>query len=591
MSEKKKSITGKAFDFGLLRRIFVYVKPYRGIFYISLSVSIFLAFFSLVRPILTGYTVDHYIAGKDANMLFVMSMVMVAILVVEALVQFTDTYLTNWIGQTVIRDLRVDVFKHLAGMRLKYFDSTPVGMMVTRSVSDIETIAEIFSEGLIVIMSDLLKIVVIIGVMFWIDPWLALICLTPIPLLLIATNWFKNAIRSAFQDVRTQVARLNTFVQEHITGMSLVQIFNREEKEMQKFEEINAKHRDANVRSVWYYSIFFPIVEILSSVSLALLAWRGGEGVLANKIEMGHIVIFIMLIHMLFRPIRQLADRFNTLQMGMVGLERVFKVLDTHEVIDNKGTAIASDIKGAIEFKNVWFAYNNEDWVLKNISFSAKAGEKVALVGATGAGKSSVINLLGRFYEYNKGSITVDGKDIRDYELSSLRKNIGVVLQDVFLFPGSVFSNISLNDESITREQAIEAARFVGADDFISRLPEGYDFNVMERGAMLSVGQRQLISFIRAYVHDPRVLVLDEATSSIDSESEQLIQQAIERITGGRTSIIIAHRLATIQKADRILVFDKGEIVEEGNHQELLAKNGQYRKLYELQFKKETVDV
>lgn len=590
MSEKKKSITGKAFDFGLLRRIFVYVKPYRGVFYISLSVSIFLAFFSLVRPILTGYTVDHYIAGKDANMLFIMCLVMVAILVVEALVQFTDTYLTNWIGQTVIRDLRVDVFKHLAAMRLKYFDSTPVGMMVTRSVSDIETIAEIFSEGLIVIMSDLLKIVVIIGVMFWIDPWLALICLTPIPLLLIATNWFKNAIRSAFQDVRTQVARLNTFVQEHITGMSLVQIFNREEKEMQKFEEINAKHRDANVRSVWYYSIFFPIVEILSSVSLALLAWWGGEGVLGNKIEMGHIVIFIMLIHMLFRPIRQLADRFNTLQMGMVGLERVFKVLDTHEVIDNKGTANASGIKGAIEFKNVWFAYNGEDWVLKNISFSAKAGEKVALVGATGAGKSSVINLLGRFYEYNRGSITVDGRDIRDYELSSLRKNIGVVLQDVFLFPGSVFSNISLNDESITREQAIEAARFVGADDFISRLPEGYDFNVMERGAMLSVGQRQLISFIRAYVHDPRVLVLDEATSSIDSESEQLIQQAIERITGGRTSIIIAHRLATIQKADRILVFDKGEIVEVGNHQELLAKNGQYRKLYELQFKKETVD-
>jgi len=592
MSEaKKQTVTGKALDIKLLRRLFTYVKPYKGMFFLALSVSVLLAFLSPVRPILVQITVTHFIMEPNTHMLLNMTLLMIGILMAEALIQFGDSYLTNYLGQNIIKDLRVSVYKHILGLRLKYFDNTPIGMLVTRSVSDIETIADIFSEGLIVIMSDILKIIVIIGVMFFWNVKLALICLVPIPLLLIATNWFKNAIKATFQDVRTQVARLNTFVQEHITGMNLVQIFNREEREMAKFEKINALHRDANIRSIWYYSVFFPVVEILSSASLALLVWWGGKDALQNPLIIGDLVMFIMFIHMLFRPIRQLADRFNTLQMGMVGSERVFKILDTEAVINDEGTIAAENIRGDIEFKNVWFAYNEEDWVLKNVSFTVKSGEKIALVGATGAGKSSVINLLSRFYEYNKGSITIDGVDIRNYKLDSLKKNIGVVLQDVFLFSDTIANNISLNNSEISKEKIIEAAEFVGADGFISQLPGSYNYNVMERGVMLSVGQRQLISFIRAYVYDPRILVLDEATSSIDTESEQLIQQAIEKVTKGRTSIIIAHRLATIQKADRIIVFEKGEVLESGSHQELLRNNGQYKKLYELQFKDEKVEV
>ncbi len=587
--ERKKGVTGKAFSFTLLRRVLAYVRPYRGIFFLSLSISFIFAFLSLVRPLLMRYTVDNYILLPDPPMLLNMTMLMLVVLIGEALVQFADTYLTNWIGQSIIRDLRVDVYRHILSLRLKYFDNTPIGMLVTRAVSDIETIADIFSEGLIVIMSDVLKILVIVGVMFYFNVKLTLVCLSTIPILLVATNWFKNAIRVVFQDVRTQVSRLNTYVQEHITGMSLVQIFGREEKEMEKFEEINAAHRDANVRSVWYYSVFFPIVEMLSSASLALLVWWGGKGVLQGTVTPGDLMLFILFIHMLFRPIRQLADRFNTLQMGMVGSERVFKVLDTKASIENIGSLGADNISGAIEFKNVWFAYNDEDWVLRDISFSVKKGEKIALVGATGAGKSSVINLLGRFYEYNKGEILIDGKNIRDYELGSLKKNVGVVLQDVFLFSDTIANNISLNNPEITMDKIKEAAEFVGAGSFINRLPGNYQYNVMERGSTLSAGQRQLISFIRAYAYDPRILVLDEATSSIDTESEQLIQKATEKLTRGRTSIIIAHRLATIQNADRILVFEKGKLIEEGNHKELLEKGGQYRKLYEMQFREEPV--
>ncbi|MGZ6501258.1 MAG: ABC transporter ATP-binding protein, partial [Bacteroidia bacterium] len=464
------------------------------------------------------------------------------------------------------------------------------GTLVTRSVSDIEVLADMFSDGLISIIGDLLKVLVILVVMCCINFKLTLIVLVPIPFLLIATYVFKKAVQASFQEVRTQVARLNAFVQEHITGMNIVQVFNREKAESEKFEEINAKHRNANIRSIMAYSIFFPVVEILSSVSVGLLVWWGGKGILQGTATMGQVVEFIMFLNLLFRPIRQLADKFNTLQMGMVSSERVFKVLDTNEIIENKGTKAAADIQGNVDFKDVWFAYNNEDWVLKNVSFSVKKGETVALVGATGAGKSSVINLLNRFYEYDKGIISIDGINIRDYELTSLRKNIGVVLQDVFLFSDTLANNISLNNPEIPREKIIEASKIVGAHEFISKLPGAYDYNAMERGGMLSVGQRQLISFIRAYVYNPKVLVLDEATSSIDTESEKLIQKAIDILTEGRTSIIIAHRLATIQKADKIIVMDHGEIIEMGNHQELLRKNGQYKKLFELQFKEEIIN-
>jgi ATP-binding cassette subfamily B multidrug efflux pump len=591
MSEqKKKSITGKAVDVLLLKRVFSYIKPYRKNFVLAVFTTITLAALSPIRPYLIQYTFDHYVAAANSSMLLYMTIILIVLLVLEAFFQFADSFLTNQLGQNIIKDLRVQLYKHIISLRLKYYDNTPIGTLVTRAVSDIEVIADIFSEGLIVIIGDLLKITVILGVMLFLNFKLTLIILSPIPFLFIATYIFKKSVHASFQDVRTQVARLNAFVQEHITGMYVVQIFNREKAEMKHFNDINAKHRDANIRSILAYSIFFPVVEILSSVSLGLLVWWGGKGILKGTATVGELVSFIMYINMLFRPIRQLADRFNTLQMGMVSSDRVFKVLDTKEFIENEGRAEAEKINGNIEFKNVWFAYNNEDWILKNISFSVKQGETIALVGATGAGKSSIINLLNRFYEYNKGLISIDGVDIRDYELTSLRKNIGVVLQDVFLFSDSLANNISLNDPEITRKQIIEAAKIVGAHDFISKLPNDYDYNAMERGGMLSVGQRQLISFIRAYVYDPKILVLDEATSSIDTESEKLIQKATELLTKNRTSIIIAHRLATIQKADKIIVMGNGEIIEMGNHQELLKRNGQYKRLFELQFKEETTD-
>ncbi len=603
MKEKKKTVTGKAVDVGILRRIFRYVRPYRVNFFLAVFTTLSLAALSPIRPLLVKYTFDHFVYVPDPSttwnsfivtmmqdfMLLYMTILMLGLLILEALFQFSDSFLTNILGQRIIKDLRVQVYRHIINLRLKYYDNTPIGMLVTRAVSDIEVIADIFSEGLIVIIGDILKVLVIVGVMFYLNVQLTLIILIPIPLLLFATYIFKKAVAASFHDVRTQVARLNAFLQEHITGMKIVQIFNREKAELKAFEEINGKHRDANIRSIMAYSIFFPVVEILSSVSLALLVWWGGKGALQNVTTVGELVAFVMYLNMMFRPIRQLADRFNTLQMGMVSSERVFKILDTHEVIEDKGTRKADAIQGNVEFKDVWFAYNNEEWVLKNISFSAKSGETIALVGATGAGKSSVINLLSRFYEYNKGSITIDGIDVREYELSSLQKNIGVVLQDVFLFSDTVLNNISLNNPAITQEQVVEAAKIVGAHDFISRLPGAYDYNVMERGSMLSVGQRQLIAFVRAYVYNPKILVLDEATSSIDTESEKMIQYATEKLTANRTSIVIAHRLATIQKADKIIVVEKGEVLESGSHQQLLKHNGHYKRLFELQFKNELV--
>lgn len=607
MSGKQTKITGRAVDWKIITRIFSYVKPYRGNFTFAVFTTITLALLSPIRPYLIQYTFDNYVTTANLNMLLYMTIALIGLLITEAFFQFSDSFLTNKLGQSIIKDIRVQLYKHIINLRLKYYDNTPIGTLVTRAVSDIETIADIFSEGLIVIIGDILKITVILVVMLFLNVKLTLIILIPIPLLLIATYIFKQAVQSSFQEVRTQVARLNAFVQEHITGMNIVQVFNREKTELKHFEDINAKHRDANVRSILAYSIFFPVVEILSSVSLGLIIWWGGKGILAETTSIGELVSFIMYTNMLFRPIRQLADRFNTLQMGMVSSERVFKVLDTTEIIENKGTQTAENIKGEIEFRNVWFAYNSDvvektekqetinkselaqqsppSWILKNISFSVKQGETIALVGATGAGKSSIINLLNRFYEYNNGLISIDGKDIREYDINSLRKNIGVVLQDVFLFSDTLANNISLNNPDISHEKIVEAATLVGAHDFISKLPNGYNYNAMERGAMLSVGQRQLISFIRAYVYNPKILVLDEATSSIDTESEQLIQHAIDILTKNRTSIIIAHRLATIQKADKIIVMEKGEIIEIGNHQELIKQNGHYKKLFELQFK------
>ena len=586
----KKKTAVKTVDTKIIKRIFSYIKPYKKNFILAICTTITLAFLSPVRPYLIQYTFDHYVSASDFAMLLNMTIVLIILLLFEAFFQFADSLLTNRLGQYIIKDIRVQLYKHIVNLRLKYFDNTPIGTIVTRAVSDIEVIADIFSEGLIVIIGDLLKISVILVVMLFLNFKLTLIVLLPIPFLIFATSIFRKSVHASFQEVRTQVARLNAFVQEHIVGMFIVQIFNREDAEMKHFNNINEKHRNANIKAVLAYSIFFPIVEVCSAISLGLLVWYAGKGVLIGITTKGELVSFIMYVNMLFRPIRQLADRFNTLQMGMVSSERVFKVLDTNEIIENEGNLPAENIKGIVEFKNVWFAYNDENWILKNISFSVKQGETIALVGTTGAGKSSVINLLNRFYEYNKGLITIDGVDIREYELSSLRKNIGVVLQDVFLFSDTLANNISMNNPEISREQIIEASKIVGAHNFIEKLPNAYDYNAMERGGMLSVGQRQLVAFIRAYVYNPNILVLDEATSSIDADSEKLIRNAIDMLTKNRTSIIIAHRLATIQKADKIIVMDKGEIIEIGNHQELLKLNGQYKRLFELQFKAEELD-
>jgi len=582
------SVSGNAFDFSLLKRVLRFVKPHRKYLRASIGLTILMAFISPIRPMLIQYTVDRYILHPDAQMLLVMTAVMIGILILEAVGQYASTMVTNLMGQKVIRDLRIAVYEHILKLRMKYFDTNPIGMLVTRVVSDIETIASIFTEGVVIVFGDLLQLSVVLAVMFYTDWKLSLIAISTIPLLLVATNIFKNGIKSAFQDVRTQVARINTFVQEHITGMSVVQIFNREEEEMAKFREINREHAAAHIRSVWHYSIFLPIVEILSAVSLGLLIWLGARGVMEDQFTVGNLIAFTLYVNMLFRPIRTLADRFNTLQMGMVSSERVFKVLDEQAFIADTGTLKPEHIRGDIRFEGVWMAYEDENWILRDLNFHAKPGTTVAIVGATGSGKTTIINLINRFYEYQKGRICLDGHDLREYPAAELRKHIAVVLQDVFLFSDTIANNVSLQQEGITMADIEAAAREIGADEFIRKLPGGYDYNVMERGAMLSAGQRQLIAFIRAFLYNPAILVLDEATASLDTETEELIQKATERITRNRTSIIIAHRLATIQKADQILVMDKGQIIESGNHQELLALNGRYRKLYELQFSAET---
>jgi len=584
-------VSGKAFDMRLLKRILSFTKPYRGIFNMALFLTIFISVLSTSRPILIQYSIDHFIAPEsgegDPQMLLVFTLIMIGILILESVVQFYSMYLTNWLGQSIIHDLRKQLTDHVLKFKLQYFDRTPIGTLVTRVVSDIETIASIFAEGIVVIFGDLFKLFVTIVVMFIYDWRLALLSLAVFPLLLLAARIFQKAIKKAFQDVRTEVAKLNAFVQEHLTGMKIVQIFNREEKEYEKFKEINKRHMDANIRSIWHFSIFLPVVEIASAVSMGLLIWWGGiEAATGGKVTLGDLIAFILFVNMMFRPIRTLADRFNTLQMGMVASDRVFKVLDTTDILSNEGSEKPQEVKGHIVFDHVVFGYNPAEPVLKDISFEVKQGKKVALVGATGAGKSSIINLIPRFYDIQEGTITIDGLDITKWELSHLRKEVSIVLQDVFLFSDSIRNNITLGAD-VPDETIEEAAKAIGVHEFIHSLPGGYDYNVRERGAVLSAGQRQLIAFLRAYLSNPSILILDEATSSIDTHTEELVQRAMEKVTENRTSIIIAHRLATVQKADEIIVMDAGRIVERGTHHQLLKKAGYYRKLYELQFEEE----
>ncbi|WP_246008181.1 ABC transporter ATP-binding protein [Chitinophaga lutea] len=548
--------------------------------------TVMLALLSPVRPYLIQLSVDKYITNQWAQMLVIVTILQIGMLILETAVRFFFSYITNWLGQSVIKDLRVAVYKKVVGLNLAFFDRTPIGTLTTRTINDIEAINDIFSEGIISIVADLLMILAILGVMFYEDWRLTLISLSPFPVLILATYWFKESVNKSFHRVRNAVAALNAFVQEHITGMLVVQAFSSENREFGKFRNINKDHRKANIDAIFAYSVFFPVVEIILAISLGLMVWWGANKVLNYEVTQGVMIAFIMYLNMLFRPLRILADKFNTLQMGMVASERVFKVLDSEDYIADKGTHTAGHMRGEISFEHVWFAYKDERYVLKDISFHAKPGQTIALVGHTGSGKTTIISILNRLYEIQKGRIAIDGVPLQDYKLAELRSRVGVVLQDVFLFSGSIYDNITLRNPDISREQVEHAAKLIGMHDFILQLPGGYDYPVMERGSTLSLGQRQLISFIRALLYNPAILILDEATSSVDTESEMLIQHAIDKLIAGRTAIVIAHRLSTISKADQIIVLDKGEIREMGNHEELMKQEGYYHKLYTMQFQK-----
>lgn len=575
---------GELLDWQVLRRILGLVAPYKKVFWSTLLLVVLLSLLAPLRPWLIQYTVDNHITSGDHAGLLVMTALMVVSLLLETVFRYFFSYASTWLGQSAVRDLRQRLFRHLSRMRLKFFDRTPIGTLTTRTVSDVETISEVFSQGLLTIVGDILQLVTLLIFMLSEDWRLTLISLSVLPFLLYATWLFKEKVKASFTDVRTQVARLNAFLQEHITGMSIVQLFNREAAEAKRFRQINGELNHANLKGIFYYSVFFPVVDIITAASLGLLVWWGAHGVLRDDFTLGTLIAFILYVNMFFRPIRLLADKFNSLQMGMVASERVFRLLDTAESLQQNDDKKPKKLNGHIEMQDMWFAYNNEDYVLRNISFQLAPGQSLALVGATGAGKSSIINVLGRFYEFQRGEVLLDGMSIRDYDLSYLRRHIGIILQDVFLFSGSIADNISLKNPDISRAQIEAMARHTGIHKFIEKLPGQYDYEVNERGYSLSAGQRQLIAFLRAMVYNPTILVLDEATSSIDTETEQLLQQATEKLTAGRTSIIIAHRLSTIRHADQILVIDQGEIAERGNHQQLLRKKGLYRKLYEMQF-------
>ncbi|CAM4407729.1 ABC transporter ATP-binding protein [Zobellia roscoffensis] len=583
--------SGKAFDMRLFKRLLAHTRPYRTTFYGVALAAILLSGFAVMTPIIVQKIIDDAIKLGDEEKLLILTLAMAGVLLGQVICQLLFNYYANWLGESVIKDIRIKLFQHMLGFRMKYFDNSSLGVLVTRAVADMQRIGEIFSQGFFVIVADLLKMLVAAVVMLVMNWRLALIVFAILPLILYATRLFQKAMKVAFAEVRAQVSNLNSFVQERITGMKIVQLFTREKIESEKFRVINEKHQNAWLKTVWYNSIFFPIAEISSSIAVGLIVWYGGLQNVSNlsKEELGTLFAFILLIDMLFRPLRQIADKFNTLQMGMVAANRVFKILDTQSNIQDLGTVVKDDVKGDIAFKDVRFGYLEDEEVLHGVSFEVKAGETVAIVGATGAGKSTIINLLNRFYEINSGSILVDDVDIKDFSLTSLRSQIAVVLQDVFLFADTIENNISLKSDAISLEQIEAAAKEIGVDEFITSLPGSYLYNVKERGTMLSSGQRQLIAFLRAYVSNPSILVLDEATSSVDTYSEQLIQRATEKITEGRTSIIIAHRLATIKKADKIIVMDAGKIVETGTHKQLLKKGGYYSSLYEAQFLSEEV--
>jgi len=588
MAEEGKKI----FDVSLFKRLLQYIKPYRTVFIVSLVCVVGLAIFGALRPYILKEAIDIKIANKEYNGFVFYMVIMLALLIFEVVSQLLFIYYASWLGQSVVKDIRVKLFKHMLKFRMTYFDKSSVGVLITRAVTDMERIADIFGQGLFMIFSDILKMAVVAGFMAFINLKLSLIVFVAMPIIVFATKIFQKYMKRAFEDVRTEVSNLNSFVQERVTGMKIVQLFTREAIEYKKFKTINERHKKGWLKTVWYNSIFFPVAEFVSSVTMALVILIGGFGVVSSVqgTTLGDLVSFTMFIPMLFRPLYQIANKFNTLQMGMVAADRVFKVLDTDSNIRDIGVQVANHFRGEIEFKNVVFSYIKGEEVLKGISFNVEAGQTVAIVGATGAGKSTIINLLNRFYEIDSGTIRVDGNDIKALTLNSLRNQIAVVLQDVFLFADTILNNITLNNEYITEEDVVTAAKAIGIHEFISSLPGGYHYNVKERGVMLSSGQRQLISFLRAYVTNPSILILDEATSSVDSYSEQLIQDATDKITEGRTSIIIAHRLATIQQADKIIVMDAGEIVEMGTHKSLLKKKeGYYKNLYEVQFLKAEV--
>ncbi len=580
---KIESSDVKIIDYTVLKRLFSFILPYKSRFYFLVFLILLGAILTPALPLLIQYTIDGPVAEGNYSKLSVSLAVMIVLLLVNSILSFLNTYQAGWLSQRIINDIRNQVFSKIIHLKLKYFDETPIGKIVTRTISDVETLSEVFSSGFAAIAGDLMQLILIISVMFFINWKLTLISISTIPLLLISTYIFKEKVKKSFNQVRNAVSNLNSFVQEHLSGMSLIQIFNVENEEFNKFEKLNKTHRKANIKSILYYSVYFPVADVISALGVGLIVWYGTKGMIKEEVSFGTITAFIMFINQFFRPIRMIADRINTLQMGVVSVSRIIEILDDHSFMETSGK-IDHKIIGEVNFKNVWFSYNERATILKDISFQIKAGKSLAFVGATGAGKTTIINLINKFYEIQKGIIEIDGINIDDFDQNSLRKQLGLVLQDVFLFSGSIEDNLRLGDESITKEMIIEASKLVGVHNFIKQLPNDYGYKVMERGATLSVGQRQLLSFVRAILHKPKIIILDEATSSVDSETEDLIQKAIEVLMKGRTSIIIAHRLSTIQKADKIVVMEKGEIKEFGTHQELLDKNGIYSKLYEMQF-------
>ena len=584
-----KKVSGKIFDRELFEKLLIYIRPFKMTYYFVMISAILLSAFSTLTPYLLKITVDEYIRPKDYEGLLLLVGFMFLTLIFEVVFQFLFVFYANWLGQKVIKDLRVKLFNKIIYFKMAYFDNTPVGRLVTRSVSDVETIASIFSQGLFMIIADLLKMTLVIAVMLYVDWRLSIIVFSILPIILYATRLFQKSMKKAFEEVRIEVANLNSFIQERISGIKIVQLFHREKMEYKNFIDINENHKKAWLKTVWFNSIFFPIAEISSSVTIGLLVWYGGLNVIkGGGVSLGTIFLFIQMSQMLFRPIRQIADKFNSLQMGMVAADRIFKILETKSNIENKGTIVSTSIKGEIKLDKLGFSYIPGEKIIRDISLKIKPGETIALVGATGAGKSTIINLLSRFYEFDSGNIYIDGISIREYDLKALRRQISVVLQDVFLFADTLYNNITLFNSHVKKDQVISASKEIGAHEFIESLPGAYDFNVKERGVMLSSGQRQLIAFLRTYISKPAILILDEATSAVDSYSEEVIQRAIKTLTEGKTSIVIAHRLATVKNADRIVVMNQGRIVEQGTHKELIGfKGGHYAKLYEVQFAEE----